>query len=68
MQANCEVPEPTYFVTALWKTKAPQASSICFLLERRTGKSSRNDFLWVDLRVSVIAAYFRGNINKSKMF
>lgn len=34
---NCEFPEQT----ALWKTKAPRASSRRFLLKRRTGKSTQ---------------------------
>lgn len=45
MQTNCELPEQTYLVTALWKTQAPQASSSGFLLKRRTGKSNQRMIL-----------------------
>lgn len=45
MQTNCELPEQTYLVTDLWKTQAPQASSCCFLLRKRTGKALQRMFL-----------------------
>lgn len=70
IKTNCEFPEQTYLVTALWKTKAPHASSRCFLSKRRTGKSTQN-MIWGSkiIRVFVIAAFFRGNFqHTNKMF